>query len=319
MKLSCLFSGIPGAIAWALLTVGAFDLLNIYGIGDIPAFALSHVICGSLYVFVSLKGRKPEEKGWCAMFRILMYVGFLAGIQFLFYRLILIDFARFPAQRYLLMLSVVTGLLVLAGLLLRKIKPVRRKLTIWIHGAALVLSIPMLLLTTLYNVNILNYRSPIPFSSNLEIDLQMFNGWNRPGNTLEGSSRFAFITTTVEYEYQADHVVVEAFFHPSRSYVYNKNIRNRFLLKHEIYHFHIAEYQARVLRKRISEFDDRPSPKMLELEYESVMADEDRMQYQYDHQTAHGYILGKQKFWVEKIDSLMNRLQAFESPMIYFE
>lgn len=319
MKLFSVVRGVLGAIAWALLTVGAFDLLNIYHVPALIALVITHLVFGLGFVFFMHKGQASEAKIWGKVLLTLIYVGLLGAIQTLFYQLILIDFNRFPWRWYWMILLAVAVVLVVGTLLMRKVKPGRFKVALWSSLAALVASIPLLLLTTLFNVNILSYRAPIAFSSGTSIDLQMFKGWNRPGGNLDGSSRFAFITSTIEYEMHKDGVEVEAYFHPSRSYVYNKNLIDRFLLKHEIYHFHIAEYWARTFRKRISEFDSKPSRQMLKLDFESIQENEYRMQVQYDRETAHGYILGRQKDWIDKIDSLLTQLDDFASPLVSFE
>jgi hypothetical protein len=60
--------------------------------------------------------------------------------------------------------------------------------------------------------------------------------------------------TSIDYEINDNYVSVESYFHPSSSFVYNKNTNSQDLLTHELYHFKITEYFSRKAKKEISQY-----------------------------------------------------------------
>jgi hypothetical protein len=157
-------------------------------------------------------------------------------------------------------------------------------------------------------VNFLRYSNPIEYSHYNEITLKDFKGLKRIGENLDGSNGFAYITTEIKVYSDNDKYKVMALFHPSRSYVFNENtIGDKSLLTHELYHFQITEYIVRQLRKKFSEVNQIDANNLLE-EYK---AKEDSLQLQYDTETYHSYLIGKQLAWQIKIDSLLNTLEKY--------
>ena len=171
--------------------------------------------------------------------------------------------------------------------------------------------------TTLTQVNFLDYQRPVPYNKINEITFKNFRGLEFFQNSLYGNERFAYINTSITYEFDGDSVSVESFFHPSSSYVYNKKAFSRDLLTHELYHFKIAELHARIAKKKISEA--RPGSQS---EIESLIAEtlreERSYQVRYDDDTFHSYVLREQKKHEREIDSLLHLYDAFKNPKIIY-
>lgn len=187
-----------------------------------------------------------------------------------------------------------------------------------VHLLALFCGLSLTVVITTFEVNIFDYSKPIEYSLHEEISLNDFNGFKLPGQTLQGGSKFAFITNSIEYEVKTNLVSIKSYFHPSRSYVYIDNLQNENLLRHEMYHFHITEIWAREFRSIVSEFEKSPTTKDLDQIYDSIFNQANYMQKEYDFDTDHSYLLGKQLEWQIKVDSMLNALSEFESTEIQF-
>src|SRR5215216_4577655 len=98
---------------------------------------------------------------------------------------------------------------------------------------------------------------------------------------------------------------IQNLFHPSRSYVYNGNIVDKFLLRHELYHFHITELFARKCMQELSQFEQVPSRDRILDVLAANRSLEEHMQHAYDDESYHGYVLKEQKLWELKVDSLL--------------
>jgi hypothetical protein len=194
-----------------------------------------------------------------------------------------------------------------------------RRLKSKINNTALILGLTMTVVSILFHVNVFRYSSPIPFSDIDKITLKDFKGYRKPNQTMDGISEFAFITTSITYEKKDKALEVQAIFHPARSYVFNDRIVDRFLLKHELYHFRITEIFARKIRKEFSKSKEAPSSdtivEILDVNEES----EHDMQYRYDEEAYHGYLMKEQKRWEIKIDSLLNLLSEYKTPIVRYE
>jgi hypothetical protein len=171
---------------------------------------------------------------------------------------------------------------------------------------------------TLFEINLLRYRSPMVFSDIDSITLRDFTGFCPPTYTLDGDSEFAFITTSIEFCISDSQVEVNALFHPSRSYVFNENIPDRLLLTHELYHFRITELAARNVRKELSMLKKTPTKSEIQQIINDQQIQEHEMQAQYDDESYHGYILKNQKGWQTKVDSLLSLLDNFRAPSIQY-
>ena len=184
------------------------------------------------------------------------------------------------------------------------------------HIILFIISISIIITVASYDINFFNYEAPIPYSELSEITWENFRGKNKPYITMDGIKEFAFITTQIKASYTPDHkIIITAYFHPSRSYVYNKNVMDAATLKHELYHFHITEIISRKMRKRISNFPENHSFNLSEMLY-VYRQSEDSLQHAYDDETYHSYLLGKQIAWQNKIDSTLLSLEEFSNPIV---
>ncbi|MBT5531003.1 MAG: hypothetical protein HOK35_17755, partial [Cytophagia bacterium] len=125
--------------------------------------------------------------------------------------------------------------------------------------------------------------------------------------------------TDIQIKYEDDQICILSRFHPSRSYVYNKNMISRPLLTHELYHFHITEYITRLFRKELTSLDYMPAKREVKSILHLYLDQENQLQTQYDDETYHSYVLGKQQEWQLKIDSLLLITKQYENEVVYFK
>jgi hypothetical protein len=186
-----------------------------------------------------------------------------------------------------------------------------------INATVMILGLTLFIVSILIHVNILRYSRPIPFSDIDKITLKDFKGYRRPFETLDGEKDFAFITTAITWNKNDDGLELQALFYPSRSYVFNDRIVDRFLLRHELYHFRITEIFARKCRQQLSVVGKLPSDdtisEIVAVQEESV----NEMQHRYDHDSYHGYIMKEQRRWEKNVDSLLTLLDNFRTPTVY--
>lgn len=166
--------------------------------------------------------------------------------------------------------------------------------------------------SVLYDVNYLNYEAPIPYSHWQNIKWSDFRGIKRPNQTLQGSLNFAFVSTQIRIEKSDGQLVVTTYFHPARSYTFSQEAADQDLMTHELYHLHITEYFARQIRQSFSFSDYDVAVSFAH----RAMIDEQYMQDDYDMETGHGYALGIQRKWQKKVDSLLNSLSEYSSPVV---
>lgn len=179
------------------------------------------------------------------------------------------------------------------------------------------LSILILSFTALFEVNYLNYSSPIPYSQIKTITFSDFKGLKKPAQTLDGMQEFAFISTSRELKLTSNNTaIVTTFFHPSRSYVFNKHLRNFDLLSHELYHFRISEYVTRLFRKKIFEHQGDLTSSLIDGFKTKFYDLEEEMQYSYDDESYHSYAFNEQKKWEVKIDSSLKSLEKFRDTLV---
>ena len=187
-----------------------------------------------------------------------------------------------------------------------------------IDTSVFVLGFTCLAASTLFHINIIEYHRPIQHADVATITLQDFIGFKRPNQTLDGSNEFAFIVTSIEYEMDDHQVEIKAIFHPSRSYVFNERLVDKFLLEHELYHFHITELHARLIRSQLAALNQMPTVNQVERIVNTQRTSEYIMQKEYDNDTYHSYVLKKQKAWQGKIDSLLSSHQKFAQTAVRF-
>jgi hypothetical protein len=188
-----------------------------------------------------------------------------------------------------------------------------------VNATAFILGITMVIASFLFHINFFRYSGPVPFSEIDKITLKDFKGFRRPYQTLDGGNEFAFIVTSLAYEKNGNQLKVEALFHPSRSYTFNDNLADKSLLQHELYHFRITEIFARKCRQELSELKQVPSNQMLDDIIDSQKTLEREMQYRYDDESYHSYIMKEQKRWEKKIDSLLTLSEKYKNPVISYE
>jgi hypothetical protein len=188
-----------------------------------------------------------------------------------------------------------------------------------LNYSVLILGTTALITAILLNVNVLSYRSPMEYSLINTISLKDFRGFKIPNETLNGTNEFAFITTSIEWDKTDKSVEVHALFHPARSYVYNDRIVGRFLLNHELYHFRVTEIFARKFREELSQNEKAPSDDDIDKILASNTHSANEMQYRYDEESYHGYIMKEQKRWEKEIDSLLNLLDKYKNPVVQYE
>ncbi|EJL61280.1 hypothetical protein [Flavobacterium sp. CF136] len=168
----------------------------------------------------------------------------------------------------------------------------------------------------LTQVNFLDYRSPKTYDKIDEITLNDFRGLEFFQNTLYGNEHFAYIKTSIDYDFEKDSIRVESFFHPSSSYVYNRKAFSNELLTHELYHFRIKEMYVRMIKSQISKFK-----KVNKTEIEDLIGKmkikERQFQIKYDDDTFHSYVLSEQKKYEKSIDSLLTLYSNFKNPKVY--
>lgn len=167
----------------------------------------------------------------------------------------------------------------------------------------------------LTRVNILDYEKPIPYSRIENITFENFRGLEFFRKSLYGNEQFAYVKTSIEYEFCNDSIKIESFFHPSSSYVYNKKVFSKDLLKHEMYHFKITELYTRISKHKISLLKNSSKKNIVDILDESNI-EENNLQIKYDDDTFHSYVLGEQKKYEKKIDSLLYLYSKYSKPKI---
>lgn len=75
------------------------------------------------------------------------------------------------------------------------------------------------------------------------------------------------------------------------------------VLNHEQIHFHITEYQVRILNAKLVGVK---SPNEMIALYNYQVNQRDKMQEQFDRETNHGLIDSEEKRWEEKLNTLLN-------------
>ncbi len=167
----------------------------------------------------------------------------------------------------------------------------------------------------LSHVNFLDYQRPIPYSRFNEITFENFRGFEFFKKTFYGSERFAYIVTTIETEVNDDSITVQALFHPSKSFVYNKHTNSKELFNHEMYHFKITEVFARRIKQKISNLNANSKHEIAAI-IEQLNTEERAYQRKYDYDTFHSYVYKEQIKYQKEIDSLLDVLTKYIKPKI---
>lgn len=165
--------------------------------------------------------------------------------------------------------------------------------------------------------NFLDYERPIPFKEIERIDFKNFRGLEFIKKKLYGSKYFAYVVTSIEYEFEEEYVLLESYFHPSSSFVYNKNSNSKDLLTHELYHFRITELFTRKAKEEIYKRENLKKEDIKEI-IDSIKVEERKYQIKYDYDTFHSYVYEKQISYQKEIDSLLISLNKFEKSKIKY-
>lgn len=178
--------------------------------------------------------------------------------------------------------------------------------------------IPILIgFSILTYVNFLDYEKPTTYDKYDQITFENFRGLEFFKKSLYGSERFAYVVTTIDTDYDNNSVEVRSLFHPSKSFVYNKNTNSKELLNHEKYHIKITELFTRKAKQKIknlTHFDK----KTIETIIDNIKSQENQYQVRYDYDTFHSYVLSEQKRYEREIDSLLYLLKDYKQPKITF-
>lgn len=180
----------------------------------------------------------------------------------------------------------------------------------------LLLFIIAVIFFTLSRVNFLDYEKPITFDKINQITFADFRGLDFFQKSLYGNEHFAYVKTTIDYEFEKDSIKIESFFHPSSSFVYNKKTFSKDLLRHEMYHFRITELYVRIAKNKISKLIKPPKEKIKDLIRE-IENEENNYQIKYDYDTFHSYVESEQKKYEKEIDSLLYLHSKFKNPKLY--
>jgi hypothetical protein len=184
----------------------------------------------------------------------------------------------------------------------------------------IVFSLIIILVTVLWDVNYLDYKRPISYADYKLIDLKDFKGMKRPFDNMDGEKSFGYIVTSIELFKHAEYLDVVALFHPSRSYMYKKNLRmGKGVLTHELYHFHITEYCARLFREQVTIKKASINDSILSQIEENIQQTENQLQSEYDDQTYHSYVNSAQIMWQMKVDSLLKTMEAYKNTKIFIK
>ena len=178
-----------------------------------------------------------------------------------------------------------------------------------------VISIGLIVVLTLSYTNYLNYESPIPYKRINSITFKNFRGLELFKKELFGSKYFAYVVTSIDFEIIGDSLSIQSFFHPSRSFVYNKNCGSKELLKHEIYHFKITEIFSREAKKEVSQIKNITKTEIEDI-IKNTQVKEQKFQEKYDYDTFHSYVLKEQIKYEKNVDSLLYLLKNYKNPKI---
>lgn len=165
------------------------------------------------------------------------------------------------------------------------------------------------------HTNYLDYEKPLTFDKYDQITFENFRGLEFFKKSLYGNERFAYVNTTIESEIDENSVTVQSLFHPSRSFVYNKQAYSKELLSHEKYHIKITELFTRKAKEKLSKLNTFDEDK-IEGIIDNSRKEEREYQIQYDYNTFHSYVLSEQTRYEKEVDSLLTNLNKFKKPKI---
>jgi hypothetical protein len=134
------------------------------------------------------------------------------------------------------------------------------------------------------------------------------------GNPKSGTDAVASTATYLGIEYNFNSkgfgYKITCNFSKTRSWGLHKT---EYILAHEQGHFDIAEIFARKLNMKMSDYKFNKNKFKTELKkiYETITAEKEEMQNEYDRETNHSINKEKQSDWLKKIDQLLKEYKAF--------
>jgi hypothetical protein len=162
-----------------------------------------------------------------------------------------------------------------------------------------IFSVSILILIPLFESN---FNAPVVIKRWSKLTWDDFQGFIQPFSRYE-----AAISSAIYLEYDSSRQTYHAYAGQNNVRSWAKKNSNGYLdytLNHEQHHFNITELHARQLNQYISE-NPGESESLYLLRLRSINIDLRKMQRQYDFETNHGSLFGKQRRWEFKIDSLL--------------
>ncbi|WP_158846131.1 hypothetical protein [Algibacter sp. L1A34] len=193
-----------------------------------------------------------------------------------------------------------------------------KKLLRFTKYSVLVLLFITMFFGALSHTNFLNYEEPLTFDKYNQITFKNFRGLEFFKKSLYGNERFAYVVTSIDVDIDENSATIQSLFHPSRSFVYKRNIYSEELLTHEKYHFKITELFARKAKAEISSLSAFEKARVEEI-VQRIRLEERAFQKKYDYDTFHSYVLREQKIYEKEVDSLLTSLTKYESPKIVID
>ncbi len=128
---------------------------------------------------------------------------------------------------------------------------------------------------------------------------------------------FAAMTSyCIETAEEEGRVYINCSFDKKKSWRIKKK-ESENLLRHEQYHFNIAEVYARKMRKTIIDHKTRLGAKEFTKIFKSTLNECETAQKKYDKDTNHSIIFQEQTKWENNTDKQLEELSNFSNPLIY--
>lgn len=134
------------------------------------------------------------------------------------------------------------------------------------------------------------------------------------GNPEQNSDAAASTSTYLVIDYNIRNndmsYSIRSFFSKTKSWGIHKTA---YILSHEQGHFDIAEVYARILHKKMKqyEFNRKTYQKDLDKIYQEVVDEKSEMQNKYDKETRHSINEEMQALWLKKIEKLLEEYKDF--------
>ena len=169
-----------------------------------------------------------------------------------------------------------------------------------------------LLLTILFSVAYIPSKDNNKILWNKDYSLQ----WKDfKGPVKENAGYDAMTAYAVESGKENGKYGIFCYFDRSKSWRVKKK-ETELLLKHEQYHFNLAEVYARKIRKQIIEMNLLKDPKQLDKVFKDNLKQLEIDQKAYDKETNHSKVPETQTKWENDIDKQLLELNKFSNPLV---